>query len=101
MKVLRQPVFRFPCRKHECGNPARQGMACCSTECRNHVPNCEAKNCTNAKEPCIYKGVDTWSVYCRQHGGRVLWDKDQKERKFAKPKQQWYVWTSQGWKHIY
>lgn len=67
------------CKNKNCSNLARQGMACCSQNCRDLVPNCNVVRCKNAVEYSIYKGNSEYTKFCYKHGGRVAFDGEIKE----------------------
>jgi hypothetical protein len=69
-------VYLFPCRRPGCNKPARENTACCSQLCREAVPNCNIKDCNNAVEYSIYKGIDMPGNRCYKHGGRIMYDGD-------------------------
>lgn len=77
----------YKCRNNKCDQPANDSYSCCSISCRNLVPTCDVENCKNAVEgPSIYKGIDTYSTKCYNHGGRISYDGEPQNMKRLKIK---------------
>ena len=93
-----ETIQAFVCRGPGCQNPARKGKSCCSQTCRDRVPNCTTKGCTNADEMGWSHGTSTPGGLCYNCGGRFHYDGEHQQD--IKPKQHQYVKTVEGWKMI-